>query len=107
MATGGSLHWSPEQPSWTGTEERLALLLAGQPANLPPYCLPSWPRVGRPVSGSVNTRRAVPAAWSGLINALAQPAEDSLFTNGARALTPTGRRLGRMVWIERTATRTA
>ena len=46
LAAGGALGWLPEQPSYTGTPERLAALRAGEPVDLPLSALPAWARNG-------------------------------------------------------------
>jgi hypothetical protein len=58
---GGTLGWTPEQPSWDGTGERLAALQRGDTVDLPLYGLPPWARVGEKLRWS---RRAVVSADS-------------------------------------------
>lgn len=41
---GLTLPWTAEQPSYTGTVDRLAALRAGRPVNVPVSALPSWAR---------------------------------------------------------------
>jgi hypothetical protein len=41
-----TLPWTPEQPSYTGTPERLAAFRAGEPVALRAWDLPKWARGG-------------------------------------------------------------
>jgi hypothetical protein len=41
-----TLPWTPEQPSYTGRDERLAALRAGEPVDVPVSALPRWARAG-------------------------------------------------------------
>jgi hypothetical protein len=46
LAAGGKLPWTPEQPSYDATPERLAALQRGEPVDVQVSALPSWARVG-------------------------------------------------------------
>lgn len=46
LAPGRSLPWSAEQPSYEGSEERLAALRAGEPVDVYVGTLPKWAREG-------------------------------------------------------------
>lgn len=59
LAAGGTLDWSPDQPSYDGTPERLAALQRGETVDVALSALPPWARVGQPLRWS---RRAVVSA---------------------------------------------
>jgi hypothetical protein len=44
---GRTIRWTPEAPSYTGSDERLAVLRAGEPVNVPVWELPGWVRAER------------------------------------------------------------
>ena len=56
---GYSLPWTPEQPGYNGTPERLAALQCGEPVDLPASALPAWARVGEKLNW---WRRAIVSA---------------------------------------------
>ena len=41
-----TLSWTPDQPSHTGSDERLVALRAGAPVDVPLSALPRWARAG-------------------------------------------------------------
>ena len=43
---GYALPWTPEQPSYDGTPERLAAFCRGEPVDVPVSALPAWARPG-------------------------------------------------------------
>ena len=42
----GPLPWTPEQPAYHGSAERLAALQAGEPVDIPAHDLPPYARAG-------------------------------------------------------------
>ena len=46
LAAGGTLPWTPEQPSYDGSEARLAALQAGEPVDMHANDLPPYARAG-------------------------------------------------------------
>lgn len=63
LAAGGTLDWSPDQPSYDGTPQRLAALQRGETVDVALSALPPWARDSEPVRWG---RRALVDADGGI-----------------------------------------